>query len=96
MMPSKAYETWHHEAGQQLLPQRPTTAFDGDLGLVLHLYLKGKLEQDLDNAVASILDLFQDSGIIENDKQVVELHLYKHRGKPDFSATIDLQPIGYT
>src|SRR5690606_34515396 len=69
---SSAYTTWHETAGYQLLPQRPTTPLTGDLSLTLHLFLKGKLDQDLDNAVASVLDLFQDSLIIENDKQVVE------------------------
>jgi Holliday junction resolvase RusA-like endonuclease len=88
---STAYGTWHANASLQLLPQRPPSPLTGSLALTLHLYLKGKLDQDLDNAAASVMDLFQDCGVIENDKQIVELHLYKHPGQPDFRAIIDIE-----
>ncbi len=88
VVPSQAYETWHTEWVLRLRSQRPTTPLTGSLTLTLHLHLKGRIDQDLDNAVASVLDLFQDAGIIDNDRHITELHLYKHSGAPDFSATV--------
>src|SRR5262245_37872098 len=91
MVPSAAYERWHTEQSRQLLAKRPKTPLAGPLALTLHLYLKGRIDQDLDNAVASIADLFQDAAVIENDKQLVELHLYKHPGNHHFFATVDIE-----
>jgi Holliday junction resolvase RusA-like endonuclease len=91
--PSAAYERWHREQSLVLLSKRPTSPLAGPLSLTLHLFLKGRIDQDLDNAVASICDLFQDVGIITNDKQVAEMHLYKHSGNPDFFAAVELQAL---
>lgn len=88
--PSAAYESWRTENMLRLRLLHLKATLAGPLSLTLHLFLKGKIDQDLDNAVASVNDLLQDAGVIENDKQLVELHLYKHSGCPDFSATVEI------
>lgn len=90
VVPSAAYERWHTEQSIQLLPKKPTSPVTGPLALTLHLYLKGRIDQDLDNAVASIADLLQDTAVIENDAQLVELHLFKHPGQAHFFATVEI------
>jgi Holliday junction resolvase RusA-like endonuclease len=97
VVPSAAIESRYPEWSLRLLTQGPETPISEPLALTLHLdlylYLKGKIDQDLDNAVASVLDLFQDAGIIQNDKQVMELHLFKHPGATDFSASVTVEAV---
>lgn len=87
---SKAYKSWHEYASYQILSKRPKTPLTGTLAITIHFQLKGKLDSDVDNMMASLIDLLQDMAFIENDKQIVEAHLYKSAGHPDFATTIEL------
>lgn len=89
---SAAYEAWHEEAGKQLLPFRPSEPMSGSISIAIHFKLKGRIDADVDNMMASVVDLLQDMGFLENDKQIVEAHLYKLSGYPDFSTVITLEP----
>lgn len=88
---SKAYKLWHTNAIYQLLPWRPKTPLAGPISLSLHFHLKGKIDADLDNLTASICDVLTDAGVIEDDKQIVEMHLYKIAGSPDFRTVIEVR-----
>ncbi len=91
---SKAFATWHESA---LLHIKATTRLakplEGDLRLDIYFYLKGRIRADIDNMTASLLDLLADAGIIENDDQIVEAHLYKRPGAPEFSTTLEVTQL---
>jgi len=53
-------------------------------------YQKGKLKQDVDNAIASINDVLQDAGIIENDDLIFAGHFQKIQGAPDWKTEIEI------
>lgn len=91
---SKAFTTWHEGALLQIMAStRPTKPLEGDLRIDIYFYLKGRIQADIDNMTASLLDLLADAGIIENDDQVIEAHLYKRRGAPEFSTTLEVTQL---
>lgn len=92
-LPSKAHERFHADALKQLYGKAPAQPYADDVAIELHLYLKGRLRQDYDNAAGSIGDLLQDAGIIANDDQIVEAHIYKHRGAPEWRCEILVQSL---
>jgi Holliday junction resolvase RusA-like endonuclease len=54
---------------------------------------EGKLYQDYDNAAGSIGDLLQDADVLENDDQIGEAHILKHRGVAKWKSTIHVTSI---
>ena len=91
---SSAYGTWHESALWQLKAmKRPTTPLNGTLRLTIYFYLKGKIDADLDNLTASIADVLADAEIIEDDKYITELHLYKRAGAPEFVTSVEISQI---
>ena len=90
--PSKAYETWHQEWMLRLSAKRPTVPLDGPLGIKCVFYLKGKLDADLDNMMASVADLLEDAGYIANDKLIVHADLTKWSLAPDFRTEVSIYP----
>jgi Holliday junction resolvase RusA-like endonuclease len=87
-LPSVAHEKFHASAMEQLQGHTPNKPFGGDVILKLDLYLKGKLAQDYDNAAGSIGDLLQDAGVVVNDDQIIEAHIFKHRGAKDWRSEV--------
>lgn len=47
----------------------------------------------LDNAAGSTGDLLQDAGVLANDDQIIEAHIYKHRGAADWCTEIHVVEI---
>ena len=93
VMPSAAYERWHTEAGYQLLSHRPKQPLDGPISLTCTFYLKGRLDSDLDNMMASVADLLEDMGFIQNDKQIRHADLTKYPLASDFKTEITIAPL---
>lgn len=48
---------------------------------------------DLDNSAKIILDCMQDAKVMKNDRQVVELHMYKHIDKKNPRVEIEVKEI---
>lgn len=65
---------WEHEAGYSIMDHKKY----GTTGIVVtcELYV-GRVSSDIDNRIKILLDLLEKQGIVENDKQVMELHVYK-------------------
>jgi len=68
-LPSAAYEKFKKEVGQQMLKYK-RERFTGKLYIDYFFFIKGKMRQDADNAMASINDLLQEFGIIEDDNNI--------------------------
>ena len=63
-IPSKRYKEWHNQAMWQL---EGFGRLKPPYELICTFYFKDNRKRDLDNALASICDLLQDAGIIDND-----------------------------
>ena len=88
-VPSKRYRQWESDALWQLTQygQRWT----GKIAVTLTFQMKGRLDADLDNLVTSVLDVLQESGAIDDDKNVVSLHATKHSGFEEWVTIIEVE-----
>lgn len=50
--------------------------------------MKGKLDSDIDNMIASINDVLQDHGVIEDDKKILNIKATKELGFDDFRTIV--------
>lgn len=70
-----------------------TGTIEGHVSVTLHCYYANPL-QDIDSSLKVILDSLQP--IYGNDRNVEELHVYKHIDKENPRIEVDLQPLGPT
>lgn len=68
-LPSKAYLAFHDDALRQL--KKVKERFIGPVIIHYAFYQKGKMRQDVDNAIASINDVLQDARIIDDDANII-------------------------
>lgn len=95
LISSKGYESFKDDAVADLTAQMyqlKTQGHDfplaGPYKLTCNFLLKGKSTTDLDNMLASVCDILQDAGIIDDDKDVLELHATKKNNAPDYKTTV--------
>lgn len=75
-LPSKAYENFHSLVAQYLLPYRHLQiAVPFELEITYRM--KGKMRQDVDNVLSSVLDCMQDYGLIVDDNLCVKADIVK-------------------
>jgi Holliday junction resolvase RusA-like endonuclease len=86
-LPSKAYEVFHESAMWQL--KKVKAKFVGPIAVTYNFVQKGKMHQDIDNAICSINDVLQDAGIIDDDDNIVSGSFNKESGK-DWKTTIEI------
>ena len=63
-IPSKRYKEWHDQALKQL---KGFGELKPPYKIYMNYWMKDNRRADLDNKMASVLDLLQDAGIIEDD-----------------------------
>lgn len=97
LIPSKAYERFKREAHEQIHKQVSWDPFpfnnvppDGLFDICCTFYQKGKLTQDGDNALSSILDVLQDSGILNDDKYVISASYNIVRGEKEWKTEVEI------
>lgn len=90
-LPSKAYEAFRESALWQLKTVK--ARFDSPVSISVHFQQKGRLKQDLDNAIASIGDVLQESGILADDTLIEEIHATKKGGFKDWKTEITIEPL---
>jgi len=86
--PSKRYEEFKETALWQLKRIKDKLKPPYDVRYIF--YIKGKMDADLDNLIASINDILQEAGIIENDRLIHEMEAKKVMGGKDFKTTIEI------
>ncbi len=59
-------------AGWELKGQNGGITFTKPVFIDYHFFMKGKQTLDVDNAMASVNDVLEDIGILENDKLVTD------------------------
>lgn len=90
-LPSKAYERFHEDALWQL--KTVQARFTGKVRIDYWFMQKGKMRQDVDNAMASINDVLQDAGIIWDDNDVYVGSFEKLPYAADWSTRVLIQEI---
>lgn len=93
-LPNKAYKAFEESALQQLKFNTMTTpTITTPVWVAYEFNIKGKLDIDIDNAMASINDILQKSGIIEDDAQIVQGSFIKRRGQKDWETKISINEV---
>ena len=85
---SKAYMAYEEAALWQL--KKYKKKYKGELFVSYKICMKGKQDLDIDNAMASINDILEKSGIIENDKNIVDVKARKIRGSEKWCVYVDI------
>jgi len=96
VLPSKAYERFRETALEQILTNSPAGGrqrFTKNVKVRLFFWQKGKLSQDIDNAITSAVEILADAGIIEDDKQVVKIEAEKMGGHIDWRTEIEVEEV---
>lgn len=91
MVPSDAFEDFEETALWQLKACRER--FTGDVCIHYAFEIKGKMRIDVDNAIASINDILQKAGIIDNDENVIKGSFEKIRGAQDWKTRLIIEKI---
>lgn len=89
--PSKNFENFKESALWQL--KKVKGRLKPPYSVRYLFYIKGKMDADLDNLIASVNDVLQDAGVIENDRLIHEAEAKKVMGQKDFKTTIEILEI---
>jgi Holliday junction resolvase RusA-like endonuclease len=109
LIPSKAYQVWHMDAGIQIASQiarmaasdRPVAegtnveGIDYPVAVTLTFYHGDQVRRDSDNQAASIMDLLQDEKVLADDRwQIVRiLNIYNHFDKGNPRCLIEINRL---
>ena len=109
LIPSKAYQVWHMDAGIQIASQiaglaaSDRTVVDGTnvegidypVSITLTFYHGDNVRRDSDNQAASIMDLLQDEKVLADDRwQIVRiLNIYNHYDKGNPRCLIEINRL---
>ena len=85
-LPSTAYRQFEEACLWQL--KKYKHIHEGLVSVDIIFHLKGEVRIDIDNAVSSIFDVIQKSGIIPDDNSVVRVFAAKKQGFKNFETTI--------
>lgn len=77
MYKSKKAKAWIEQATWELYSQQKKKRIDADI--ILYVTVYKKRTTDIDNFMKATMDLLETAGVIKNDKQVAELHVYRNK-----------------
>lgn len=95
-LPSEAYENFRASAIPQIKQYmycQTFKPFANPIKVDYVFYRKGKLKQDFDNAIASINDILQDSGMILDDELIQEGTFKRFSGCKEWKTEIVINNI---
>ncbi len=76
---SSAYKKFRDRALSQIATQFDGEVLCGPLSVSYIFHIKGNYDIDIDNAIASVNDVLQDAGVIEDDAMIEDIVLTKKR-----------------
>ena len=91
-LPSDAYNKFHDLVAEHMLPFAHLH-FTKPLRMNVVYEIKGKYNQDVDNALASIGDCLQDYGVIEDDNLLTDVRIVKSNSHKDWRIIINLEEL---
>jgi len=107
--PSEAFESYHDDAIRQIRKQlrggegnlrasiaAPRKLYEVDPPYRVDYFfgVKGKGRIDVDNAMASINDILQDAGVIDDDLNVIWGSFVKSMGKEEWFTKVKITHVG--
>lgn len=95
-LPSKAYDSFRASVLADIKSQfysQNGSIFDKPVHVSYTFYRKGRYSQDNDNAMGSINDILQDSGIIENDALIDRGDFRVVHGVKEWRTVVTITPI---
>ena len=92
--PSKAFTEWHKQAELELQAQG-IQSFKKPVRIHADFFFENNIRRDLDNRVTSVLDLFTDLGILEDDRWqcVPEIKITGQLDKGNPHAVIEIKEL---
>lgn len=91
-IPSGAYAKYKDNA-LVVLAELPIDLMQPPYQINYLFEMKGKMSTDVDNMMASINDILQDAGIIDDDKHIVRGTFELTFGHQDFNTYIDIASL---
>lgn len=95
-LPSEAYDNFRAIAIPQIKQHMYSQAFRQfakPIKVDYVFYRKGKLKQDVSNAIASIEDIMQDAGLIADDELIQEGSFKRLSGCEDWKTEVEINEI---
>lgn len=92
MVPSNAWRKFEKHALKQL-EGAGTPNIEGPLYAEYDFHLKGKGYIDLDNLIAGINDVLEKAGIIENDRDIMEMRGRKILGADEYETLVRISGL---
>ena len=90
---TKAWRSFEKEAVRQIKAQFKGKPYKGPVDVCYTFLMKGKIDSDIDNMIASINDLMQSGGVIENDRDIVSMSAVKEAGHPDWRTEVEVTKL---
>lgn len=91
VLSSKAYERFRKYAKKQIMQQFFDDPIDGDICVSYDFCVKGRYDIDIDNAIASVNDVLQESGVIIDDANITHIEkAMKKRNCEDWITKITI------
>lgn len=88
---TREYTQYQRDVSILLMPYR-NKKYEGDVRVFIRWYLKSVLRMDIDNPCKPLLDILVKNGIIRDDRNVQELHLYKVKSEKEY-IVIDIDNV---
>lgn len=94
IMTDPKVKAWQEDASKQLI-EAHITPFKGVVGVSAIFYHKDKRKRDIDNELASIMDLLKNNGIIEDDNCFIvpDIHIVFGGVSDTPGAKITITPL---
>ena len=88
MISSKAYHQFRKDALKQIVDHIQIAP---PYSVKYHFEMKGKFSTDIDNMIAGINDIFQEAGIISDDKHIWYIEAEKIGGFIEWKTIIEIE-----
>lgn len=89
--PSLAFKKFKSVALNELSSQTYGMTFKNTVSVEYTFFLKGKIDSDIDNMIASINDILMDSLVLKDDSLITEITARKVSGCRDFETEIIIE-----
>lgn len=89
VLPSEGYERWKKQALKVIKKKLIPSPY-----YVTYIFrMKGKARSDLDNMIASVNDVLQDAGVLDDDNNILEIEASKQGEEEEYKTEIFIETL---